>query len=200
MVVLETNHFFLCAFVSVSPAGSLQDVSPPTTPSSRPNFYDHSSHTPSPNVVTAVSPQVSQHHGGPSPHGHFPQTVAQFPSRHSVSLAQNLFPQVPVSSVPQASQQYPFAQQQYGIAQQGAQPQMNDYRQYPHVNCSGPLQVSHQGSAATVPLAIQTPSPQPTKFNAQVSPQPVLHPLQQATLVLQQRKMSEVCYFLLGSS
>ena len=190
MVVLETNHFF-CAFVSVSPAGSLQDVSPPTTPSSRPNFYDHSSHTPSPNVLTAVSPQVSQHHGGPSPHGHFPQTAAQFPSRHAVSLAQNLFPQVPVSSVPQASQQYPFAQQQYGIAQQGAQPQMNDYRQYPHVNCSGP-------PAATVPLAIQTPSPQPTKFN--VSPQPVLHPLQQATLVLQQRKMSEVCYFLLGSS
>ena len=65
---------------------------------------------------------------------------------------------------------------------------MNDYRQYPQVNCK-------LLSAATVPLAVQTPSPQPTKFNAQVSPQPILHPLQQATLVLQQRKMSEVCYF-----
>jgi len=51
--------------------------------------------------------------------------------------------------------------------------------------------VAQQVNTAPLPLAVQVPSPQPVTFNAQVSPQPVLHPLQQATLVLQQRKMSE---------
>ena len=76
---------------------------------------------------------------------------------------------------------------------------MNDFRQYAHVNSTGPPlpQVSQQVNAAPLPLAAQVPSPQPVVFNKQVSPQPVLHPLQQATLVLQQRKMSEVCNLFL---
>ncbi|XP_078344299.1 uncharacterized protein LOC144629923 isoform X2 [Oculina patagonica] len=182
---------------AVSPEGSLQDVSPPTTPSSRPNMYDQSSHTPSPNIITAVSPQVPQHHGVPSPQLQFPpQPSPQFPPRHGVPLAQNLFPQVPVTGAPRAPQQYPFAPHQYVVPQQAVQqvqPQMNDYRQYVHVNNSGPPlpQVAQQVSAAPLPPAAQAPSPQPVMFNRQVSPQPVLHPLQQATLVLQQRKMSE---------
>lgn len=70
---------------------------------------------------------------------------------------------------------------------------MNDYRQYTHVNCSGPSapQVAQQVSTAPLPVAVQVSSPQPVMYNTQVSPQPTLHPLQQATLVLQQRKMSE---------
>lgn len=176
----------------------MQDVSPPTTPSSRPNMYDQSSHTPSPNIITAVSPQVPQHHGVPSPQLQFPpQQSPQFPPRHGVPLAQNLFPQVPVTGAPRAPQQYTFAPHQYVVPQQAiqqVQPQMNDYRQYVHMNNSGPPlpQVAQQVSAAPLPPAAQTPSPQPVMLNRQVSPQPVLHPLQQATLVLQQRKMSEV--------
>ncbi|KAJ7369810.1 hypothetical protein OS493_036326 [Desmophyllum pertusum] len=160
------------------------------------NMYDHSSHTPSPNIITAVSPQVPQHHGVPSPRLHFSQQSPQFPPRHGVPLAQNLFPQVPVTGAPRAPQQYPFAPHQYVVPQQAVQPvqpQMNDYRQYTHMNSSAPprLQVSQQVNAAPLPLAAQVPSPQPVMFNKQVSPQPALHPLQQATLVLQQRKMSE---------
>ena len=199
---IRSYFYFFCKFmnlcsVSVSPAGSLQDVSPPTTPSSRPSIYDQSSHTPSPNVITAVSPQVPQHHGVPSPQLQFPQQSPQFPPRHGVPLAQNLYPQVPVSGAPRAPQQYPFAPHQYVVPQQTIQPvpsQMNDYRQYAHVNSTGPPipQVSQQVSTAPLPLAAQVPSPQPVVFSKQVSPQPVLHPLQQATLVLQQRKMSEV--------
>ncbi|XP_020615751.1 WW domain-containing adapter protein with coiled-coil-like isoform X1 [Orbicella faveolata] len=181
---------------AVSPAGSLQDVSPPTTPSSRPSIYDQSSHTPSPNVITSVSPQVPQHHGVPSPQLQFPQQSPQFPPRHGLPLAQNAFPQVPVSGAPRAPQQYQFAPHQYVVPQQTIQPvlpQMNDYRQYALVNSTGPPlpQVSQQVSTAPLPLAVQVQSPQPVVFNKQVSPQPVLHPLQQATLVLQQRKMSE---------
>lgn len=193
------NSLICLPFIySVSPAGSLQDVSPPTTPSSRHNMYDHSSHTPSPNIITAVSPQVPQHHGVPSPRLHFSQQSPQFPPRHGVPLAQNLFPQVPVTGAPRAPQQYPFAPHQYVVPQQAVQPvqpQMNDYRQYTHMNSSAPprLQASQQVNAAPLPLAAQVPSPQPVMFNKQVSPQPALHPLQQATLVLQQRKMSEVC-------
>lgn len=158
-------------------------------------MYEHSSHTPSPNLISAVSPQVSQHHGVPSPQIHYPQPSPQFHPRHGVPLAQNLYPQVPVTGAPRAPQQYPFAQQQYSVTQQGVQPQMNDYRQYTHVNCSGPSasQVAQQVSTAPLPVAVQVSSPQPVMYNAQVSPQPTLHPLQQATLVLQQRKMSEVC-------
>ena len=89
---LESIEVKLHVCISVSPAGSLQDVSPPTTPSSRPNMYDQSSHTPSPNLITAVSPQVSQHHGVPSPQLHYPQPSSQFPPRHGVPLGQNLFP------------------------------------------------------------------------------------------------------------
>lgn len=190
---LDSIEVKLHVCISVSPTGSLQDVSPPTTPSSRPNMYDQSSHTPSPNLITAVSPQVSQHHGVPSPQLHYPQPSSQFPPRHGVPLGQNLFPQVPVAGAPRVSQQYPFAQHQYNVGPQGAQPQMNDYRQYTHVNSSGPPQpqVAQQVSAAPLPLVAQVPSPQPVRYNAQVSPQPALHPLQQATLVLQQRKMSE---------
>ncbi|XP_068751451.1 WW domain-containing adapter protein with coiled-coil-like [Montipora capricornis] len=180
----------------VSPAGSLQDVSPPTTPSSRPNMYgDHISHTPSPNVMSAVSPQVSQHHGVPSPQIHYPQTSPQFPQRHGVHLAPNVFPQVQVTSSPRAPQQYPFAQHQYGISPQAGQPQVNEYRQLIHVNSSAPPlpQVVQQGSTTSslLPQAVQAPSAQPVVYKTQVLSQPVLHPLQQATLVLQQRKISE---------
>ena len=159
-------------------------------------MYDQSSHTPSPNIITAVSPQVPQHHGVPSPQLQFqPQQSPQFPPRQGMPLAQNLFPSVQVTGAPRAPQQYPFARHQYVLPQQAVQqvqPQINDYRQYAHVNNSAPPlpQVSQQVGAAPLPLAAQVQSPQPVV--------PALHPLQQATLVLQQRKMSEVCGVLLG--
>lgn len=173
-------------YIAVSPAGSLQDVSPPTTPSSRSNVYEPSSHTPSPNIVTAVSPQVTQQHGVPSP---------QFPSRHSgMPLAPNIFPQVPaVTGAPRPMPQ----QYQYAVAHPHIQ---NDYRlHYVNSNSAPPrLQLSN----APLPLAAtHIPSPQqPVMFNKQISPQTALHPLQQATLVLQQRKMSEVCVDVCSAS
>lgn len=162
---------------AVSPSGSLQDVSPPTTPSSRSNMYEPSSHTPSPNIVTAVSPQVAQQHGVPSP---------QFSSRHSaISLAPNVFPQAPaVTGAPRVVPQ----QYQYPVGHPHIQ---NDYRQqYVNSNSNPPqLQIT---KAALSLQATHVPSPQqPVMFNQQISPQTALHPLQQATLVLQQRKMSE---------
>lgn len=162
---------------AVSPSGSLQDVSPPTTPSSRSNMYEPSSHTPSPNIVTAVSPQVAQQHGVPSP---------QFSSRHSaISLAPNVFPQAPaVTGAPRVVPQ----QYQYPVGHPHIQ---NDYRQQYVNSNSNPPQL--QITKAALPLqATHVPSPQqPVMFNQQISPQTALHPLQQATLVLQQRKMSE---------
>ena len=183
--------------IPVSPAGSLQDVSPPTTPSSRPNSYgDHSSHTPSPNVMSALSPPVSHQHGVPSPQIHFPQTSPQFPPRHGgSSAALNVFPQVQLSSSPRVPQQYTLTQQQYGTTQQGPKQQINDYRQFSRTNSSmSPLpQVAQQGNGGSLSQTGQVVSPQPVVYKTNASPQPVLHPLQQATLVLQQRKMSEVC-------
>lgn len=180
---------------TVSPAGSLQDVSPPTTPSSRPNSYgDHSSHTPSPNVMSALSPPVSHQHGVPSPQLHFPQTSPQFPPRHGgSSAALNVFPQVQLSSSPRVPQQYALTQQQYGTTQQGPKQQINDYRQFSRTNSSmSPLpQVAQQGNGGSLSQTGKVVSPQPVVYKTNASPQPVLHPLQQATLVLQQRKMSE---------
>lgn len=142
-------------------------------------MYEPSSHTPSPNIVTAVSPQVAQQHGVPSP---------QFSSRHSaISLAPNVFPQAPaVTGAPRVVPQ----QYQYPVGHPHIQ---NDYRQqYVNSNSNPPqLQIT---KAALSLQATHVPSPQqPVMFNQQISPQTALHPLQQATLVLQQRKMSEVC-------
>ena len=54
-------------------------------------------------------------------------------------------------------------------------------------------QVAQQGNAGSLSQTGQVVSPQPVVYKTNASPQPVLHPLQQATLVLQQWKMSEVC-------
>ena len=183
------------ACVAVSPVGSVQDVSPPTTPSSRVGINEPSSHTPSPNVATSVSPHVAQLSSAHSPQLHYSQQSPQFlPSRHGVPLSQSRFPQVTASG-PAAPAQHHFTQHQFCGLQQAPHPQINNYRQYPHVSSSGASSAQTMQPVNSAPLSVAghgVPSLRPAMQSAQMSPQPTLHPLQQATLVLQQRKLSEV--------
>ena len=94
---------FLCFVLLASPAGSLQDVSPPSTPSSRASMFESSSHSSSPQLVSL------------SPHGYqTSQSPLQLNLRHGVS-------QTNVITQQYAKQQYSTQPNlpQYGLVNNG---------------------------------------------------------------------------------
>ena len=105
------------------------------------------------------------------------------------------FPQTAVSNCPMTiPTQYTLATQQSFIPQR--QPMAGNLGQYTHVNESMPplQQPQHPMSYANNSVQVASVSPQPCQpmFENQVRQQPVLHPLQQATLLQQRQMLSEV--------
>lgn len=187
---LTSNTCYCC--LTASPAGSVQDVSPPSTPSSRASAIETFSHTASPQLMNVVvSPHLAQLPTTPhSPQLQFSQQQSPYVARHAIQ-AQNMYSHTSVNAPPGLPAQHHFTtQQQYSFPQQ-AQAQFSNYGQYSHMNASGPPALQQAISCVTTPVSV-TPTPQQSLQVFDVPSQPQLHPLQQATL-LQQRQLSGVC-------
>lgn len=111
----------LLIFSSASPAGSLQDVSPPSTPSSRASIFESSSHSSSPQLVslsphgyqTSQSPlQLNVRHGVLQPNITQQQYAKQYsstqPTLAQYGLVNNGNPQNIASALPSSQSQKPY--------------------------------------------------------------------------------------------
>ncbi|EDO33073.1 predicted protein [Nematostella vectensis] len=112
---------------SVSPAGSLQDVSPPSTPSSRPSVYDANVHTASPQLIS-LSPHPTQFTPTQSP-----QLLQQHLQRHMPAQVSYPVTQGTVSSTQLHNMQSSYTQ--YGLVNNGNQE---------HENCTAQPSISQQ--------------------------------------------------------
>lgn len=193
------NHlhlfFLLCDCIAVSPVGSVQDVSPPSTPSSHPGSLEHMSHSSSPQLPT-LSPLVAQFHSSQSPHLQLPQTQVQPYSTRQPNLpVQNVLSQSAVSNCQlTVPAQYTYTSQQSFIPQM--RPVTSSLGQYSHVNKAVPSLQQHKQQpvsygSSSVQAATASPQTCQAAFDSQVR-QPALHPLQQATLLQQRQMLSEV--------
>lgn len=182
----------LAGDTTVSPASSLQDVSPPSTPSSHPGSLEPLSHSSSPQLLTA-SPLVAQFQASQSPHLPLSQNqIAQYNSRPQSIPVQNVYSQTVASNshVTTPTQFSPVSQQ--GFIHQRQQ-LAGSIRQTSLVNTSLQQQQQHPMSYTSNSVPVVSTSSQPAQpmFENQVRQQPVLHPLQQATLLQQSQMLSE---------